>query len=328
MRKIIIRANSHPVFDVHQKYKAEINNTGTISGIHVQNRLSIDGFLQNLVPHSLEVEGVFSILPKRITRSSNFYSNYKPELTRALRRHSLRKVLFQSYSAYCYQKFWVPELAIDKIEYINMVPPEIDLCSYILRSKRNVSNVLLVATSFHRRGLMFLDEVASQIGNLNFSVIYDGDEEFKSNNVKKIKIARMSNEIKRNIFRNSDIILNLSLGDTLGTFLDGVRFGIPVIGFPGQHGNTYQRPENIISSPLFEYDLFKKELVENIYESKLILDKAHLNYDFSQPIKSIIKRLQHYEKFSSEVKCDMSFYLANFSIEVWKNQMKKFLLDA
>ena len=42
-----------------------------------------------------------------------------------------------------------------------------------------------------------------------------------------------------NLFLKMDLMLNLSLGDTLGCFLDSIEYSIPMISFKGQHGETY-----------------------------------------------------------------------------------------
>ena len=236
----------HPVFHTHVEHLQ--NLTGyPIPGrcLHVINRLP--KFLKSY-NYISELEGLFSLLHKNYTRSDLFNI---PEAIKKIdcliKKGNLKKIIFQSQGAYNLNSKWFTNEINSISTYVLLPPPEF-FQRQINPSKSKI-NILIIGSSIYRKGLFLLKDIVPFVRKKNKDIFFTCISSNKIPFLENIEglelkiIKQMSDEVKFNIFSKQDYLLNLALGDTLGTYLDSCRYNIPVIGFPGQHGESYN-PRN------------------------------------------------------------------------------------
>ena len=141
-------------------------------------------------------------------------------------------------------------------------------------------------------------------------------------------IKQMSDEVKFNIFSKQDYLLNLAFGDTLGTYLDSCRYNIPVIGFPGQHGESYV-PSNydlFVKDPLLEHESNSSDLLLKIREFPEKLKLLNEDNFFNQHIVNIADKILSLDissNYESYIKNLYKFSESNLQIDQWLSNLEK-----
>lgn len=70
-------------------------------------------------------------------------------------------------------------------------------------------------------------------------------------------MLRLPIATKKDLFQSHHLFLNISQMDTLGSFLDSVRFNTPMVTVPGSHASSYVTHGEtgwILPSPYYFYD--------------------------------------------------------------------------
>lgn len=314
----------HPVFRTHYQFlqdRTALPRPGKI--LHVINRLP-----QKLVGYHYiaEVEGLHSVLPKSITRASDFDEVATlPLIEDLIRSQGLKAIVFQSESAEKRNKPYITEF-ISKFTYVvTAVPPRI--VPRIFETSNEVK-ILLIGTTYIRKGFFLLEPLIAKVKrhrqDISFTLVCSEPISDLGclTGLKTIVQQRLTQDQRDELFKEHHYLLNLSVGDTLGTFLDSIEYNLPIIGFPGQHGKSYVKKEFgfLVESPIFEYS------VDRHWNMKSF-EKVVLNYfregrfnDCLNDLTSIILKLDITENYNQILQKQLEFSLRNFSVE-------KFLLD-
>ncbi len=208
-----------------------------------------------------ETECLFAILHKDFTRSPDFsIAEAIRRIEREISSGRLLKIIFQSPSARRMNEKWFTP-AIDAVAETVLITPE----TFVERKSSHPLSplkVLTVGNLIWEKGLFMLPGIVArtrrQRPDIEFTCVtssrYSPLEGVKG--LKPIVIWRMNPEQKARVFTEHHFLLNLPLGDTLASFLDCIKFNLPMITFPGQHGPDFV-PEGtgyILPSPHYIYE--------------------------------------------------------------------------
>jgi hypothetical protein len=196
----------------------------------------------------------------------------------------------------------------------------------------NKTKFLIFASRFFHKGLNILAPVAERLlktkPHFEFTLITPKTfAQPLPKNITSRVLPRPTLADRRALYHGHDYIVNLSLGDSLGVFLDSLRFATPMIGYPGQHGQTYCTPQTslLLPNPIFVYD--EKYLEEyNAFEYEDYLARLSTTGFFKSHEEAL------YEKFliadSPERYAGLVTQLTEFSKQFsalhWADQMRRF----
>ena len=201
-----------------------------------------------------------------------------------------------------------------------------------------MENILIIGSSIYRKGLFLLKDIVPFVRKKNKDIFFTCISSNKIPFLENIEglelkiIKQMSDEVKFNIFSKQDYLLNLALGDTLGTYLDSCRYNIPVIGFPGQHGESYN-PRNydlFVKAPFLEHESYRWDLLWKIREfpEKLrVLNEENFFNDYIDNIADKILSLDISSNYESTIKNLYKFSESNLQIDQWLSNLEKIYND-
>lgn len=326
-----LKFDHHVVWDVHDKY-LQYSTAPLLSGkiLHVINRL----------PHNLEnrgfcyfseLENIFSLLSREVLKSTN-YENIKDALKEKLNSPYLKGLIFQSEGALKVNLPWLDYNQNLNYSLVTVVPEMIEkrksLNGFV---DKNSVKFLVFSSRFYEKGLHILFDVARKLSyskrHYQFTLITPTKLEVElPGNIKNVVIPRPSLDERRELYTNHDYVVNLSLGDSLGVFLDSIRFGTPMIGYCGQHGKTYcnDKTSIILENPIFvygekflvDYNMFEYEKYLEDLEGKKFFEKDKLN------LFEVFNRVDDIVKYKEMLK-NMDIFSLQFSSEKWYAEIKK-----
>jgi hypothetical protein len=257
-----ISEDVHPAFRAHYIHLQDMTSLpfpGKV--LHVINRIPI--FLQSY-SYIAEVEGLFSLLPKKITRGGGFSCRESIRLIEAkLTNGKLRRIIFQSQPALELDRQWMTSKIEEASRVVPLIP--VDLHPRTVNDAEVLQasiRILIVGRERYRKGLFLLPHIIPKVResrpDIQFTCVSSEPipELEGVDGLNVIVVNIMSEECRRQIFTSHHYLLNLSIGDALGIFIDSLRFNIPMIGFPGKHGAYYVPPGSgiLIQAPLFEFE--------------------------------------------------------------------------
>ncbi len=322
---------AHPVWQTHIKYLQD-KTSWPFPGktLHVVNRLP--KFLINF-SYIAEVESLFSILHKEITRDNNFrISDAVTKIESEIKNGKLKQIIFQSPSAFLLNQHFMTPAIEDISKVAHLVPTEINKRN--LSSEKNFIKILIIGSSNYRKGLFLLKNIVPMVRKHNPEIYFTCISAVQIPELLNIDgleikvIPRMNSDIRRRLYNHSDYLLNLALGDTLGIFLESIQFNIPIIGFSGQHGNSYV-PEGsgiLINAPIFEYDNagFNNKWTYQSFPN--YIKELNTKKFFSQveiELASIIVKLTLGDKYRDMLKNQYDFASKKLTVNKWLNNISE-----
>jgi hypothetical protein len=195
----------------------------------------------------------------------------------------LRKIIFQSEASLKVHSEFMTQRISDASTFVTLVPPEINR-----KENRNDSGnikVLLIISRSYLKGTFLLPRIlASAPDNINFTVVCSepvGIPELENDpRINEIITPRLPIPMKKQLFQSHDLFLNISQMDTLGSFLDSVRFNTPMLTVPGSHAQSYVKHGEtgwVLPSPYYFYDPQCGEAYKNKDEFASYLEAKDLN---------------------------------------------------
>ena len=253
--------NLHPVYLSHCKILQPLTqNFLPWSTIHTINRLP-KVFRALGSSYIAEVEALTGVAPSEITKYKFRLKDCQRFIESEINRGKLKKIIFFSEASMNLNKQWMTKKISQKVDFCNMVPhtyfsKNLDLRSNQLRLLLIISKAIVKGSFLFSR---LFDEIIKVRADVQFIIISSEDFEIEPRHkdyVQKNIIKRMTFDQKKNFFFQSDMLINISPMDTMGTFLDSLMFNTPLITVPGQHASSYV--ENgisgyIVDSPVFYY---------------------------------------------------------------------------
>ncbi len=325
--------DSHVVWDVHRKF-LQYHSAPPLPGkiLHVINRVPKEFEFFNS-PYISELESIFSLLPRTILKSKN-YQEIKDALKTVLHSEKMRGIIFQSPGAFVANERWL-EGSKDQIIYdtITVVPAEIE--ERILKNSftdHEVVKFLMFASKYYEKGLHIFFAAAEKLKSTKphykFTLVTSKAADYAiPSNVVNLVMPKPSLKDRRELYIGHDYVLNLSLGDSLGVFLDSVRFGTPMISYRGQHGDTYCAPDNsiIIDNPIF---IFGEQFLEkyNMFEYESYLKKLEEEKFFEkdkEKLFSILEKVDNFENYNKML-INLKDFSKKFSSEIWIEKIRNF----
>lgn len=313
--------NVHPVFRAHYQFlqdKTAFPRPGII--LHVINRLS-----QRLAGYSYiaEVEGLHSVLPKSITRASNFDKISALQLIEDLIRfHGLKAIVFQSESAKNRNIPYITDFISKFTHVVTAVPPRIVPRAF---EASNEVKILLIGTTYIRKGFFLLEPLIAKVQehrkDISFTLVCSEPliDLGCVSGLKTIVQQRLTQDQRDQLFKEHHYILNLAVGDTLGTFLDSIEYNLPIIGFPGQHGESYVKEDFgfLVESPIFEYSGDQQWDIKSFEKVVLNSFREGCFQDCLHDLVSIIVKLNIDENYNRLLKQQLEFSMRNLTVENW-----------
>lgn len=315
----------HPVFFTHCIHLQKLtSNPFFTKKIHAINRVP---FPFSNYQYIAEIESFLSLAKIR-EDSKNFkdYNRIIEHIENEINSKKLLKIVYESKSSFLMHKKWHSE-KIDSIStYINQIPRRIYQRKFENKDKLNI---VITATRPIIKGLFLLERIIELV-NLNssdcnfFCICNDFPNSNKHSNLNVINSKKMNFKERDNLFLNMDLMLNLSLGDTLGSFLDSIEYSIPMISFKGQHGDTYVNNDEtgfLVNTPVYYYTggLGEKYSNRDQFEKYIIdLDKDGFFDVFISEISTIILKLDSNREYFTEIKQNLyKNSLSHFSKKNW-----------
>ncbi len=328
-----LRYDSHVVWDVHRKflqYKTAPVLPGKI--LHVINRVTSDvDFLR--CEYISELESIYSLLPRSILKSQN-YQDIKDALRKVLLSGKLRGIIFQSPGAFAANERWLKGVEGGPIcKIITVVPAELEdrVLPKTFVDKDSI-NFLMFASKYYEKGLHIFFAVAEKLkitkSHYKFTLVTSKPVDYLlPDNVKNLVIPGPTLKERRSLYTGHDYVINLSLGDSLGVFLDALRFGTPMIGYRGQHGDTYctKNTSIMMNNPIFIYgENFLEKY--NMFEYEMYLKKLEEEGFFEknkQELFEVLGTVDNFENYSKMV-LSLKEFSKQFSSTVWIDNIRKF----
>lgn len=326
-----LKSDAHVVWDVHRAY-LQYRTAPPLPGktLHVINRRP--GYFEaHNFAYFAELENIFSLLPREIQLSKN-YENIRSALNTLLHTPALRGLIFQSPGAHAINEQWLAGASHLKIKTITVTPAVIEPRQTTSFAASSAVSFLMFASRFYHKGLHILLPVAERLlktkphYTITLLTPKPITQALPANIVTKI-VPRPTLAERRQWYTSHDYTLNLSLGDSLGVFLDAVRFGTPVVGYPGQHGATYCAPNNaqLLPNPIFVYgEKYLREYNAFEYEEYLKkLDGTGFFKPHSEALYECMLALDNAQNYAELVTRRRAF-AQTFSPTNWHAQMREF----
>lgn len=257
----LIPNSTHPVYSAHAKIlQPRTQRYGLKNTVHVIGRPN-KAFLKLRNKIISEVEGAAGVAPIEYSKtmydidSANLYTDELIDDGR------LVSILYQSKTALdLHSNFASPKMnAVSR--YITQVPDDM-VWDKNPRSHGAIS-LLVIASNPVPKGVFLLPEILKRLQKINIKVTLRliTSKEFKlswtgKHTIEYIVTNRLDNDFKRILFGASDLLVNISPMDTLGTFLDSIKYGVPLLTVKGQHAPCYVKSGLtgiIVDSPIFYY---------------------------------------------------------------------------
>lgn len=329
---IPLKYDTHVVWDVHRKF-LQYHTAPPLPGkiLHVINRRP-SSFESLNYRYFSELENLFSLLPREILKSKN-YTNIQEQLKKALSAPEMLGIIFQSQGAFAVNERWIKDNPRLKQEIITTVPGEIEnRPSPNSFNEKNQVKFLVFASRYHEKGLHILIAAARNLihhkNHYKFTLVTPQPVTFElPNNIQNLVLPKPTLKERRLLYTQHDYIINLSLGDSLGVFLDSLRFGTPMIGYFGQHGSTYSRPNTsiMLESPIFIYGpdfLQKYNMFEYENYLKNLEDKKFFERD-KQIITDVLLQADNFDRYRQMV-INLNNFAQTFSANEWEKKIRKF----
>lgn len=221
----------------------------------------------NRIPDSMrgrryvaETENLFSLLPKSITRTSKFNINKSIELIeQEIHSGFLQRIIFQSPGAWAMnQKWFTPDIeSVSRL--VQTVPDAIHARTH--NTETDQLRILIIGTSIYYKGLFMLPRIVQETRrhrpDVQFTCVISTPLPFLdgTDGIDTIVVPMMDETMRADMYQNHHFVMNLSLGDALGVYLESIRFNTPMITFQGQHADAFV-PDGggfILEQPLFIY---------------------------------------------------------------------------
>ncbi len=271
----------HPVYSAHARVLQPLTRPiGFSKLVHVIGRPN-QYFLNNDYSFISEVEGGAGVAPKKF--SKNYYdieaaSHYTNNL---IEQGRLKSIIYQSKPALELHSKQASPLMNSISKVITQVPYEYSFTESITVRKK--FNLLVIASNPKAKGVFLykklLDYLSLHKFYVNLKIVTSKPCSFEVDELHCVEfmvIPRLGEIDKYQLFDWCDFLINLSPMDTLGTFLDSLMYGKPLITVEGQHASSYLN-NNItgfsFQSPLFyygdklgiKYHDVKKSFVDYVY---------------------------------------------------------------
>lgn len=315
----------HPVFFAQCIHLQKLtSNPFFTKRFHAINRVP-STFLK--YQYIAEIESFISLAKIR-DDSKNFkdYNRIIEHVENEINSKKLLKIVYESKSSFLMHKKWHSEKINSISTYINQIPRRIYQRKFENKDKLNI---VVTATRPTIKGIFLLERIIKLV-NLNssdcnfFCICNDFPNSNTYSNLNIINSKKMNFKDRDNLFLKMDLMLNLSLGDTLGCFLDSIEYSIPMISFKGQHGETYVNKDEtgfLINTPVYYYTSGLGEKYSNRDEFEkyiLDLDKNGFFDVFISQISSIILKIDSNREYFNEMKQKLyKNSLIHFSTKSW-----------
>ncbi len=319
--------DTHPVFHSHCNILQPLtSNLLPWKTLHVINRLPkhLSFFNKSYIA---EVEGATGIAPTSITKYGFDLKKCHNFIDNEIKQNKLKKIVFFSESSLDLQRQWMTDRMIEISDFSNIAPHKVFQKSLDL-SVRKLSFIIVISQSVNKGSFLFpllIDEIIKRRQDVVFNIVTAEDfvvDDRHCRYINKYVIKRMSFSQKKDIFFKSDILINVSPMDTLGSFLDSMMFNTPVITVPGQHAHSYIKHNltgYIVDSPIFYYsDAWGKEYFnakKDFREYLLKMDLSCWNVMLKQ-IGDIVEDL-NFQKISKMMSAQHKDTIQNHNLSDW-----------
>lgn len=250
----------HPVFEGHANVLQPRTERPTHGGMcHAINRLP-DIWRRAGCSYIAEVEALISVAPRSIAKMNVDNKAAQDFIHQEIDGGRLRRIVFQSDASRAVHDHFMTDRIREHSSVATLVPPEI-LRKPELPSGDGLSVLLIISRSFLKGTFLLPGLLAAAPSNLRLTVVCAepiGIPELEADpRVETIIIPRLPIATKRDLFQSHHLFLNISQMDTLGSFLDSVRFNTPMVTVPGSHASSYVTHGEtgwILPSPYYYYD--------------------------------------------------------------------------
>ena len=320
-----IGSNVHPVFRSHYLFLQDKTALPLRNKVlHVINRLPrrLEGRA-----YVAEVEGLHSVLHKHIRQAISYSNDDSMALIETMiRSGGLRGIVFQSWSAKGRNDGLMNSFIESHCYVATAVPPRI--IPRIASSHSEEIRILLIGTNFVRKGFFLLPDIIESVRSVNSNIRFTlvcselSDDLVVLKKIEGLNIyikQRLSPRERDDFFLNHHFLLNLSVGDTLGTFLDSIEYNLPLIGFAGQHGKSYVKKDfgYLVESPIFEYD---PDSTWTIHTFENVVLNLFLQGGFTSSIQEIVEiilELRLNESYDKMCSHQLEYAKNHLSIDKW-----------
>ncbi len=329
-----LKYDHHVVWDIHEKY-LQYRTAPPLPGkiIHVINRRPAY-FIKHHYPYISELENIFSLLPREIQRCGK-YSDIFDALHTELNSKELKALIFQSPGALAVNERFLKGSQVHR-EMIPVVPaaiePRTEISGHI---EKGHVKFLVFASRFFEKGLHILFAAANRVldskRHYQFTLVTSKPPAyFLPSNIVNLVMPCPTLRDRRTLYTGHDYILNLSLGDSLGVFLDSLRFGTPMIGYPGQHGSYFCHPNSsiMLPSPIFIYGPgFFRDYAVFDFESYLEKQEQEgFFYEAKNQLTDTLNDVDDVDKYLSRIE-HLREFAGNFRATDWYSKIKNFYLQ-
>lgn len=275
----------HPVYTAHAKILQPRTKPIFLSNVkHVIGRPH-QSFLQKDCKLISEVEGAAGVAPLEYSKARYDIKGACKYTDELIIQGKLRSIIYQSNAAFSLQSQYASSLMNSISTVITQVPDSTEWNS--VHDKKERLQILVIASNPIPKGVFLLEHVLRELDRLNilitlrivtskaYKLSYEGRHE-----ISYIVTNRLESKQKQELFSGSNFLLNISPMDTLGTFLDSIKYGVPLITVEGQHASSYvinNVTGYIVESPLFYYS---DKLGKDYFDVK----SSFSNYVLSQNI--------------------------------------------
>ncbi|MFH1819656.1 MAG: hypothetical protein ABIK82_22725 [Pseudomonadota bacterium] len=326
-----LSTDTHPAWMAHVNFLQD-KTAWPLPGktLHVVNRLPnvLKGFR-----YVSETEALFSILHKDYTRSPDFsVPGAVRRIEKEVESGKLRRIIFQSRSAFEVSSKWMTP-RIEAISRTVQVVPQAIQKRPVPASESEIK-ILTIGSSNYRKGLFLLKNVIPAARrcrpDISFTCVSSVPLPGMAtiDGLEVLVIDRMDEQTRRWIYASHHYLLNLSLGNALGVFLECCQFNIPMIGYPGQHGGSFVPVGTglMLEAPIFELEEERFDLKWTIRDFPDYLAKLHEEGFFRDAEDALVESISGLDAggpYAAMLERQFEFAQKNLSVDSWLTAMAR-----
>ncbi|NCO14389.1 MAG: glycosyltransferase family 4 protein [Thiomicrospira sp.] len=300
----------HPAFDeLKNKPPKKYSNKRNAKLLHLvmggaKEDLEHDYILE-IIDHPFSIMAFYEDFPREPIE----YFNRQLKIKELYLSEKLKKIIFISNGQKDLFKFYFPEENILEKSVVIHIPWSDNISAgKRIKTKTEPINFLFIASNYQTKGVELVLKAwelfkCVDTSNATLTLVsYDIPEKISVRLHKSIRLIRqapLSNELKNELYNQSDVVLALTLTDGI-TAIEATSYGKPIITYRAQHSKDFINYDNgiEIDVPINVYDVTKYGIE---WETNKEFEKTIKNYiDSGKFDKTIKKLVVAFEKYSED----------------------------
>ncbi|MFM2484524.1 glycosyltransferase [Celerinatantimonas yamalensis] len=289
-------------------------------------------YILEIIDHAFSIIASYEVF----IREPVEYYNRREKIKELYLSAKIKKIIFISNGQREIFKYYFPHNEIlDKS--VVMPLPWKDNIKIGKKEKTESIGFLFIASNFHTKGVAivlkawenfrYLDRTNATLTLVSHDIPKEVENKLHES-IKLVKQAPLSSELKNKLYKNSDVVLALTLTDGI-TAIEGTSYGKPIIIYRTQHSKDFIDNENgvEIDVPINVYDVEKYGIVwKTKKEFDEVVKKYIKNGAFDSTIDGLVNTFSIYsedrELLEKQTKNAIEKYYKDYTIE---NRNKKLL---